>query len=250
LYVYPPADNPLFPSSREVVGAQILDWNELDPILQDLRYVEALPLDHSRMLELPPWAHTLIASRAEARDFPLAFAGEMAGHRVICFAFDLTGRSLSKTENLSLLLLTLNALRWLTPADPQAPVQVDVGETFRESADSPMPISIVQPDGRTERREPARQMAIDVTRVGEYRIQAANLNRTILANLFDGEESDIGREDPPGDEVIGADSGPSAVVSAILQHEFARTLLYLGLLLALFEWAVWIRSQWRKPDVG
>jgi len=88
LYSYPPPGNGfLHSATRDVVGAQILDWNDADPILHDLRYVEALPLDRTRLLELPAWAHTLIASRAEGREFPLAFAGETAGRRIVCFGF-------------------------------------------------------------------------------------------------------------------------------------------------------------------
>src|SRR4029078_195012 len=86
LYVYPPRSNPLFPARSEVASAQILDWNESDPVLQDLRYLEALPLDRSRMVELPEWAHTLIASRAEGRDFPLACGGEPGGRCAHCFS--------------------------------------------------------------------------------------------------------------------------------------------------------------------
>jgi hypothetical protein len=250
LYVYPPPANPLFPSDRDVVAAQILDWNESDPVLQDLRYLDALPLERSRMVALPSWAHTLIASRANGREFPLAFRGEEGGRRIVCFAFDLQKRSLVRSENLSLLLLTLNALRWLAPPDPAVPVQVDVGDSFHELLPEAVSYSVTGPDGRTEVHPPTRHLQVEMTRAGIYRIRAGDERRTIYANLFDAEESDVGRTDPPGDEiVVGEGTAPS--VSATRRHEFGRSLIGASLLLALIEWGVWswIERRRRTADV-
>ena len=242
LYLYPPPTNRLFQAEKDVTGAQILDWNESDPVLHDLRYVEALPLDRARIIELPSWAHTLIASRAEGREFPLAFAGETAGRRVICFAFDLTGRSLVKSQNLSLLLLLLNAMRWLIPPDPAAPVQIDVGESYREPFTAASALTITRPDGRVETAPSTHDVALELTRAGEYRVAAGGFQRTIYANLFDGDESDIGREASLGEEVIEGKGSPSggSVVSAEFVHELERLLLIVGLVFALVEWAVWL----------
>jgi von Willebrand factor type A domain/Aerotolerance regulator N-terminal len=249
LYSYPPSGNGFLRSAQDVVGAQILDWNDADPILHDLRYVEALPLDRARLLELPAWAHTLIASRAEGREFPLAFAGETGGRRVVCFGFDLGGRSLVKSENLSLLLVMLNALRWLTPPDGVSPVQVDVGETYREILPAPAPISVVAADGRTETWPAKGQLSIELARAGEYRVTAGELTRTLYANLFDADESDIGRSLFVAEEVFeGGRSGRvAAVVRASFVHELARALLLAGFLLALAEWLTWswLGRAWR-----
>ena len=249
LYSYPPSGNGFLRSARDVVGAQILDWNDADPILHDLRYVEALPLDRARLLELPAWAHTLIASRAEGREFPLAFAGETGGRRVVCFGFDLGGRSLVKTENLSLLLVMLNALRWLTPPDGVSPVQVDVGETYREILPAPAPISVVAADGRTETWPAKGQLSVELARAGEYRVTAGELTRTLYANVFDADESDIGRSAFVAEEVFegGRSDRAAAVVRASFLHELARALLLAGFLLALAEWLTWswLGRAWR-----
>lgn len=250
LYSYPPPGNDFLRSAtRDVVGAQILDWNDADPILHDLRYVEALPLDRARLLELPAWAHTLIASRAEGREFPLAFAGETAGRRVVCFGFDLGGQSLVKSENLSLLLLMLNALRWLTPPDPNAPVQVDVGDSYREALSAPLPLTVVTPDGRTENRPAKQQVSLEISRAGEYRLAAGSEQRTVYANLFDADESDVGREKGPGEETLqGTAAESGAIVAATLLHELGRALLVAGLLLGLVEWGYW--SWLERRDRG
>jgi hypothetical protein len=240
LYSYPPPGNGFLRSARDVVGAQILDWNDADPILHDLRYVEALPLDRARFLELPAWAHTLIASRAEGREFPLAFAGETAGRRVVCFGFDLAGQSLVKSENLSLLLVMLNALRWLTPPDVASPLQVDVGDTYREVLPAAAPISVTAADGHTDTWPAKGQLSIEVARAGEYRITAGELTRTLYANMFDADESDIARPPFVPEEVFeGSKSSVSPVVQAAFLHELARALLLAGLLLVLVEWLTW-----------
>ena len=241
LYVYPPAANPLFPATRDVLAAQILDWNESDPILEDLRYLDALPLDRSRMLDLPVWAHPLIESRAEGREFPLAFAGQTGGRRVICFAFDLEGRSLARSENLSLLLLVLNSLRWLTPPDSAAPVQVDVGDTYREAFAEPVAFRVTDPGERVEAHAATRRVSVEIARRGEYRVQLGGRQRIVYANLFDGDESDVGREDPPGVEIVEGEAA-LPVVSATLLHEFGGALLAAAFLVALLEWIYWMRS--------
>jgi hypothetical protein len=250
LYVYPPAANPLFPSERDVVAAQIFDWNEGHPVLHDLRYLEALPLARSRMMDLPAWARMLIVSRADGREFPLAFAGEDGMRRVICFAFDLQGRSLVRSENLSLLLLTLNSLRWLTPPDPTLPVQMDVGDSFRETLAEPASFRVVAPDDKVEEHMATRRLAVEMTRAGEYRISAGAEQRVIYANLFDGDESDVGRTDPPAEEVITGEAA-APTVSATLLHEFGRVLLSAGILLALVEWLywAWLDRRRRAADV-
>jgi hypothetical protein len=249
LYSYPPPGNDFLRSARDVVGAQILDWNDADPILQDLRYVEALPLDRARLLELPAWAHTLIGSRAEGREFPLAFAGETAGRRVVCFGFDLGGRSLVKSENLSLLLVMLNALRWLTPPDGNSPLQMDVGDTYREILPAPSPVSVTTPDGRLDTLPAKGRLSIELTRAGEYRVATGELTRTLYANVFDADESDIGRASFVAEEDVRgeASAGAATVVKAAFLHELARALLLGGLLLVLVEWLVWswLGRRWR-----
>src|SRR5262245_48152831 len=63
LYVFPPTDNPLFPVIAEAADLNILDWREGHEILQNLHYVEALPLRKARVMALPSWAQVLISSR-------------------------------------------------------------------------------------------------------------------------------------------------------------------------------------------
>ncbi len=238
LFLYPPAQNSLFPAERDVLDAQILDWNEKDSILGNLRYVEALPLRRARLISLPGWAHALITSRAGAEDFPLAFAGEVDGRRVICFSFDLAGRSMRKSENLSLLLLVLNSLKWLTPPDPILPTQVEIGDRYRETFATPVSLVVTDPGGATENRSPVSEIAVDVARRGEYRLALGDEQRILYANLFDSEESDIGREGSEGEEVIEASSASSAANAERGSFELSGWLYGAGILLLIFEWMI------------
>lgn len=249
LYVHPP-DGSMFPSRREVAAAQILDWNESDPVLRDLRYLDALPFDRARMIELPPWAHVLLASKAEGREFPLAFAGETYGRRIVCFAFDLGGRSLVRGENLSLLLLVLNSLRWLTPADPTAPEQLDVGDSYRETLARAAAYTVIDPAGRRREHAATQQVSLALERAGEYRIRVGDVEHTVLANLFDGEESDIGRAPGPPEEVVEGAAASSASVSATWLHELGAALVSFGFVLALVEWGYWAVARAREEASG
>ncbi len=252
LYVHPPGSAE-FPSSREVSSAQILDWNESDPVLRDLRYLDALAFDRARLITLPSWAHTLLTSKAEGKEFPLAFAGETEGHRVICFAFDLGGRSLVRGENLSLLLLTLNSLRWLTPADPESPRQVDVGDEFHEPLAQPAAYTVTDPAGHVASRPKSSQVSFPLERAGEYRVSVDGVRRTIFANLFDAEESNIGRPPGPPEEVVEGEAAEATGVSVTTFHEFASSLLFFGWVFALLEWAYWAFRESRRreqADVG
>ncbi|HXG18888.1 MAG TPA: BatA and WFA domain-containing protein [Methylomirabilota bacterium] len=240
LYVFPPPENPLFPVVTEAADLNILDWREGHEILQNLRYVEALPLKRARVLALPSWAQVLISSRTRSGEVPLVFTGEKDGHRVVCLAFDLSKGNLTNSDNLTLLLLFLNTLRWLLPHDPMTPLLVSAGETFflpsEASQDSPR---FLPPGGQ---ETPVDSGAVELEQVGEYHISGSRYRATLYANLFDEDESDIGRREeepspaPPAIEV----SAPQELMYTV-PEEFGRLLYYGAALLLALEWcyALW-----------
>ena len=240
LYVFPPPNNPLFPVVTEAEGLNILDWREGHEILRNLRYVEALPFEKARVLALPSWAQVLISSRTRSGEVPLALTGEKDGHRVVCLAFDLGRGNLTNSDNLTLLLLFLNTLRWLLPHDPAAPMAIATGETFflpREAAqDSPR---FTPPHGQAAQVDNG---AVEIEQIGEYQITGSNYGATLYANLFDENESDVGRREEetfPSASVTVA-SSEHEIVRTVPQ-EFGRLLYYGAALLLLLEWlyALW-----------
>jgi hypothetical protein len=240
LYVFPPPDNPLFPVVSEAEDLNILDWREGHEILRNLRYVDALPLKKARILALPSWAQVLISSRTSTGEVPLALTGEKDGHRVVCLAFDLNRGNLTNSDNLTLLLLFLNSLQWLLPHDPEAPTLVTAGDTFFlppwVSQDSP---HVVSPRGQ---ESPIENGMAEIEQVGEYQLAGRQYHATLYANLFDEDESDIGRreEEQAAAPLAPEPSAPQEFVRT-LPAEFGRSLYYGAAVLLLLEWlyALW-----------
>ena len=244
LYVFPPLDNPLFPVVAEAKDLSILDWRESHEILHNLQYVDALPLKKARVLALPSWAQVLISSRTAGGEVPLALTGEKDGHRVVCLAFDLGRGNLTDSDNLSLLLLFLNAVRWLLPPDPSVPALTTPGETFFVPTSVALEtLELTLPDGETRSLEAA---AVDISHVGAYRLQNGDYRTMWYANLFDELESDIGRsaQDEPAPEaapVVLDTSQASHEVSRTVPVEFGQLLYYAAAGLLFLEWlyALW-----------
>ena len=244
LYVFPPPDNPLFPVVAEAKDLSILDWRESHEILHNLQYVDALPLKKARVLALPAWAQVLISSRTADGEVPLALTGEKDGHRVVCLAFDLGRGNLTDSDNLSLLLLFLNAVRWLLPPDPSVPALTTPGETFFVPTSVALEtLELTLPGGETRSLDAA---AVDIPHVGAYRLQNGDYRTMWYANLFDELESDIGRsaQDEPAPEatpvVLDTTQAPHEV-SRTVPVEFGQLLYYAAAGLLFLEWlyALW-----------
>ena len=240
LYVFPPPDNPLFPVLAEAADLNILDWREGHEILHNLHYVEALPLKKAQVLALPSWAQVLISSRTRGGEVPLALTGEKDGHRVVCLAFDLDKGNLTNSDNLTLLLLFLNTLRWLLPPDPSAPLLVSSGETFfLPVGATPDSLHLTTPG---EQESIVDTGAIEIDQVGEYRLAGSRYHAVLYANLFDEAESDIGRrEDEAASPAPVSTPHPLQELSHTVPAEFGRSLYYGAVLLLLLEWlyALW-----------
>lgn len=247
LYVFPPLNNPLFPVIAEAADLSILDWRQEHDILRNLHYVEALPLKKARVLTLPPWAQVLISSRTKVSEVPLALTGEKDGHRVVCLAFDLNKGNLTNSDNLTLLLLFLNTLRWLLPPDPVTPQLVPTGEAFfLPPGTTPDSLRLVPPGGE---ERPIETDTVEVDHVGEYRLEGSQYHAVLYANLFDETESDIARrEDEPTPAPNVSESSPSPqTVTHTVPQEFGRSLYYGAAIVLVLEW---LYALWRYYRTG
>jgi len=241
LYVFPQPQNPLFPAVAEAEDVSILDWRQEHEILQNLHYVDALPLKKARVLALPSWAQVLISSRTKNSEVPLAFTGEKDGHRVACLAFDLGEGNLTNSDNMTLLLLFLNTMRWLFPADPATPTLVPTGEAFfLPPGAGPDSLRLLPPQGEEQKIDTD---VIEVDHVGEYRLSGSRYRTTLYANLFDEHESDIGRRDDDSQPVAvkRVDAQAPQELTKMVPMEFGRILYYGAASLILLEWlyALW-----------
>ncbi|MSQ46850.1 MAG: VWA domain-containing protein [Deltaproteobacteria bacterium] len=247
LYVFPPPNNPLFPVIAEAADLSILDWRQEHDLLRNLRYVEALPLKKARVLALPPWAQVLISSRTKTSEVPLALTGEKDGHRVVCLAFDLNKGNLTNSDNLTLLLLFLNTLRWLLPPDPAIPQLVSTGEAFfLPPGTAPDSLRLRPPRGEEQTLETD---TVEVDQIGEYRLDGSRYRTILYANLFDEAESDIARREEGATKVAPVTKLPTAPqeLTRRVPREFGRPLYYGAALVLLLEWlyAMWRYSRMR-----
>ena len=252
LYVFPPADNPLFPVRAAAADVRILDWNEDHAILRNVQYVDALPVGGVRVLDLPRWAQVLISSRTTHGEIPLALAGERNGRRVVCLAFDLDAGALTDADNLTLLVLFLNALRWLQPPDPAAPRLLPVGAPFfvpdGVGVDG-LRLSVPGADAR-----PLDDDTFGLDRAGVYQVEGDAYRALLYANLFDEAESDIGRADvgeaddtAPAVSTTDTRIGTRTVERAV-PVEFGRWLYWLAAALLAGEWLyALVRERWGQP---
>jgi hypothetical protein len=151
---------------------------------------------------------------------------------------------LTNSDNLTLLLLFLNTLRWLLPPDPEAPLVMSAGETFflpAEAAnDSPR---FAPPSGQVM---PVESGAVEVEQVGEYHVTGSHYHATLYANLFDDDESDIGRrdEEAAGSPPIVEARPPQELVQTV-PEEFGRSLYFGAAALLLLEWLYALRRYRR-----
>ena len=248
LYIFPPVENALFPVLTEAADLTILDWNDEHEILHNLQYVEALPFKQARILALPSWAQVLISSKTSHGEIPLALTGERDGRRLVCLAFDLEAGNLTDSDNLTLLVLFLNALRWLRPPNPFDPQLLPVGEVFFLPTDVPLDGALLSAP-QTE-AQVLETDTVSLDRVGVYRVETASYRTELYANLFDEAESDIGRQ--TGDDTgagrgaPGVRTSPEAVQREI-PVEFGQSLYWLA---ALLLFAEWLYAFWRSPLEG
>ncbi len=247
LYIFPPAENALFPVLTEAADLTILDWNDEHEILHNLQYVEALPFKQARILALPSWAQVLISSKTSHGEIPLALTGERNGHRIVCLAFDLGAGNLTDSDNLTLLVLFLNALRWLRPPNPLDPHLLPAGDVFFLPTNTPLDgarLATPQTEGQVLEAD-----TVPLDRVGVYRVETDTYRAELYTNLFDEAESNIGRqigdETPPAVS-SGVRTSPEAVQREI-PVEFGQSLYWLAALLLFGEW---LYAWWRSPLEG
>jgi Ca-activated chloride channel family protein len=244
LYIYPPADNPIFPASGDATSVEVLDWNTHHAALQSLRPLASLPLQRARIVSAPDWSQTLLWSRTIEREFPLAFAGQLDGQRVACITFDLEAERLLSTDNVNFFLFFMNLLGWLTPEQNDATV-VHTGEVYTLGQLPAQPVRVRDPRG-TILTLPANQTTLEPLFAGEYRISTDGTSRRLLANFLDPVESDIGRgsKEPPmaPTSVQPADAVPLKPVRRVPQNDYSAWLYAAALVLFVTEWAAARRS--------
>lgn len=112
-------------SAGRVRGVEVLDWDDAHPTLKYLDYLDSVKIRDSITFDPPQDANVLIYGRGAAgshdtpggkrNDRTLAFSIKLGNRRMVVMGIDLGEFSYSDTENLPVLIMTLNMIQWLSP---------------------------------------------------------------------------------------------------------------------------------------
>lgn len=180
LYLAPQPDNGACPGGAGSGRAVVVDWDDTHPVLVGLEGPAAIEVGQALSLDTPPSSRVLVRAATDRDTLPLLVATETAGHRLACLAAELPV-PLATSDELPLVVLLLNTLRWLAEDGAGQPLVVRSGEARRLAG----PVSPLGAD----LRHAGDVVAAD--RVGiQYLRTADGAERLLLANLLDELESD------------------------------------------------------------
>jgi hypothetical protein len=192
LYIAPDGPASPFAVRGAFTSVPILDWNARHAVLAGLRPELPFALAAAQDIDVPVWADPILTARADGREIALAAVGERDGHRRAALAFDLASETLLRADHVNLLLVFLNLLDWLAPADDAVHI-VRTGDVEVVDHLPALPRRIVDPHGQESTLPPDTSASIDAEYAGEYRVAADGTSVRVFANFIDAEESDIGR---------------------------------------------------------
>jgi len=192
LYLAPTAADGPFPSLAAAANPTVIDGDDSHPILRGLQLDLPLAQVSARQIDAPAWASPLLTARAAGREVPLVLAGERGDRRYAALALDLDTDNAIGAEHVDLLLLLLNLIDWLAPADDGIRV-VPTGSVEAIDHLPDLPRTFVDPKGATWSEPAGAAAVVDARFAGEYRVSADGTQVRVLANMADAEESDIGR---------------------------------------------------------
>jgi len=223
LYVAPPPGNAVCPAERTIEGATVVDWDASHPLLAAVEDVGAIDVGRASRLVAPAWGRAVVVAVSRGAPFPLLVAGERDGRRIACFGAELAA-PLDASDRLPVLLLVLATMRWLAAAPDAAVLETGVPATLGWAPASGA--------GLVVGGEPAIVVA---ERAGVWRAGA----RTVIANLADERESDIGRDprDHPGRASVAMPTVPGA------RRPLGAWLLAAAAVALVAEWLAWGRRE-------
>ncbi|MFQ5343969.1 MAG: VWA domain-containing protein, partial [Anaerolineae bacterium] len=253
LFIAPPAPTAWFTPTGTLDNSQLTIHNSQLTIDNDplMRYVDltGLQILEALAIPLPDWARPLVTT-ADNRlsEWPLLFAGEVDGRRVVVLAFDLRNSDLVLRPAFPLLMS--NLIGYLAPgARGLAPAQIQAGEPVVLSVPPEVDaVSLTYPDGQTAPLVPERGRLTfaDTSEMGVYQIALAAQSETIdqsafAVNLFSPAESAIA---PRATLPIASTGVGQASETARTQgrRELWRPLAFAALIVLLIEWLVYQRA--------
>ncbi len=247
LYIMPALDNKTFrakPAKPDDI--KIMDWNRKHSILKYLSFLDEVQLTEAEYLDLPAWANVLL----KTRNFPLAWEGELQGQRLICLGFEIGDYLFPASGDVTMVVLLLNMLDWLTP-QPSSATQIKTGDKYIFQHTAPLrQASIINPKGEKIKLATKKEATISFSGtdyVGPYELSASDvegkqIKLTFVANLLDETESRIAPTPAlPGEPTITPTSPPPVTQAALTQErlELWPYIIMAALCFLFIEWWVY-----------
>lgn len=246
LFIGPLSSSELFTVTGSAETPALSAAEEGDPLLEDIRDLQAVNLLDSARIPLPDWARPVILGETAEGQIPLLFRGEPDGRRVVVMAFDLRRSDLPLQVTFPILLS--NLMDWLAPAEISLPAQASPGAALNFLAPAGAEnLRLIAPDGSQKPLDiqGGRAASSPLDQLGVYRVQWGDGQSAALAvNLFSPQESAIS---PAGELSLSAvTTGEGTPNSQQARREWWRPLVWIALLLLMLEWLVYQRANVRR----
>lgn len=270
-----------------IQNTQILDWDNTHPAMKYLEYLDNVKTYNALLFEPPKDARVLIYASGEVsgtgyspfpdvsrNDLPLAFTTKLGNKRAIVAGLDLAEFSYSDTDNLPILIMTLNMIQWLSPLGGEMDSlgrsnltindQLKTGDLYPvHDPDNFEGLSIIRSDGRvlpisdsgipeiqsTDTALSNSYLVSDksanyavIKHTGIYTAKWKDKDEIFVVNLFNESESNIKPQesDPNGSySRFKTTQTSNNVTLSTAKHEInelSRHILYFVPLLLFVEW--------------
>ncbi len=233
-----------------VMNAKVLDWDNTHPTMMHMNNLDDLEFKSVLTMKPPDWSKPLMKISDNLNDSPIAFAGHYDVSKIVVLGFDLSGFDFSKSDDLRMLIMTLNIIQWLNPYEAKDYNKLLTGGQFKLDYALSENIELVNPENETLKYSFTGDSNEDfifnkIEYTGEYKISGADFEDRFVANLFDEEESRITPEVTDGEELIFKEIKAETLVKD-KKTEFGNYILLLVPLFLLIEWLLF----YKKVRVG
>jgi len=238
--------NLLIPKHSLLFNVKVLDWDDTHPTMMYLSNLGDLNIRGALTMEPPDWSTPLIKVSGKLGDSPIAFAGQYEGKKVVTLGFDLGGFDFSKTDDLRILILTLNIIQWLNPYEAEDHNTILTGGQYRPHYGLKDNVEILTPQGETleyDFKGTSEDIFVfnKIDYIGEYKITGADFSYRFVANLFNEEESRIMPE-LTDDTELEFEEKEAVTLIKDKKTEFGKYLLLLVPFILLVEWLLFYKK--------
>ncbi|MFQ5646642.1 MAG: VWA domain-containing protein [bacterium] len=246
IYIDPPVSSRLFKiDPGRLDKPDIVDWSRTSPLLKHLHYLDELRLNEVSRGELPDWGTPLFSSNRRT----LSFWGERNQYKVVCFYFDLGKIFFPRNQDVTGLVMFLNLVDWLIPADDSV-TKIQAGEKYILRLPGEMSLlKVIGPKGK-ERSIKVKDKVLtcaDTGQVGSYMVEGfykdtiRKYRRNFLVNLLSEDETSIAPRKIVFPEIKDTGRERNRKPQHLEKAEIWRHLTVAALMLLFLEWTLFFR---------